>query len=257
MRSQTFCKDEFMQRNPILVLCVMTVSAIAPGACGDDNTDDTTNNGTVSTSGSRNGQSSSGSAGSAARNTGTSTSGSATNASGTNSGTATDNGATTTGSGSSANTSTVRLNDAEIASVSMTANTGEIAQNMVAVTRAQSDKARGFAQDMVDMHTAALQREMALTQSMSVAPADNATAQMLKSNSDKMVAMLQAASDGDFDNLYLRGQLDAHQMVLSLIDSTLLPSAQAQPLRDELTMMRETVTMHLDRVRGLVDNNEQ
>jgi predicted outer membrane protein len=65
--------------------------------------------------------------------------------------------------------------------------------------------------------------------------------------------MLQAASDEEFDEIFLRGQIDAHQMTLSLIEDTMLPSAQAQQMKDELTMMRSTVMMHLDQVRDLAD----
>lgn len=239
-----------MRLNSTLTVCVMFVSAaIAAGsaACGDD-TSDTTSSGSTDTSGNTGNTSSrntSGGASGSSGSNGTNTS----NTNGTNTSTG-DNG--TTGQSTGAPTGTVRLNDAEIASVSMTANMGEIQQNMVALSRAQSDDARGFAQDMVDMHTAALEREQQLAMSMSVAPTDNAVTQMLKTTSDKMVAMLQSASDEDFDNIYLRGQLEAHQMVLSLIDNTLLPSAQASALKGELTMMRSAVVMHLDHVRELL-----
>lgn len=217
----------------------MFAGALAGAACSDDTTD-TTSSGSSDTSDNSSNTSSGGASGSGGT-------GSRTNTSNTNTDT---NGTTREGTG--APTSTVRLTDAEIASVSMTANMGEIQQNMIALSRAQSDDARGFAQDMVDMHTAALEREKELAMSMSVAPTDNAVTQMLKSTSDKMVAMLQSASDEDFDNVYLQGQLEAHQMVLSLIDNTLLPNAQASALKDELTMMRSAVVMHLDHVRELI-----
>lgn len=151
--------------------------------------------------------------------------------------------------------SAVRLSDSEIAMVSMTANMGEVQQNMVGIMRAQREDARNFAQEMVDVHTAALDRQTALASSMNITPAESATSRMLKSTSDEMVAMLQSASDDEFDNVYVQSQIDAHQMVLSLIESTLLPSVRAPQLRDELTMMQDTVMMHLEHARQLGDED--
>jgi putative membrane protein len=236
-----------MRRNSTLSVCVTFVSAMACAACGDDTTD-TTSAGTADTTPATNNTAAGNASGGASGSTGSTR----TNTNGNNIGTDSTG---ATGQSTGANTNAVRLTDAEIASVSMTANIGEIQQNMVGLMRATSDDARGFAQDMVDMHNAALEREKQLAMSMNVSPTENAVTQMLKSNSDQMVAMLQSASDDDFDNVYLRGQLDAHQMTLGLIDTTLLPSAQAQPMKDELAMMRSAVVMHLEHVRDLAGSD--
>jgi putative membrane protein len=157
-------------------------------------------------------------------------------------------------SGATTSAASVQLNDAQIASVSLTANSGEVDQNTIATTRARDDDARSFARDMVAMHMAAMVREKALASSLMITPEDNAITQMLQSMSQQTVQALTSAEDEQFDAVYLRSQMVAHQQVLSLIDSELLPQVKAQAMKDELTSMRSTVSEHLDRVRALADD---
>lgn len=236
-----------MRRYPALIPCVLFLGAVAYAACGDDDTDNTTTTGSAGTTDTDR-ESPSDSAGGAG---GTGGSAGRTGATGSDTATGSGRNGTTAGSGGAGGAGAVRLNDAQIASVSMAANKGEVDQNMIGVMRAKGDDARSFAQDMVDMHSAALAREMSLAESSNLTPADNPTTQMLQSKSQMTVAKLESASDDDFDGVFLQSQVEAHQMTLSLIDDTLLPSVQAAPLKDELTTMRETVTMHLDHVRDL------
>jgi putative membrane protein len=150
----------------------------------------------------------------------------------------------------------LELTDAQIASVGVTANQGEVEQNMVALERAQGADARSFAQDMVTMHGAALQRETALAMTLQLTPEDNSVSRMLKQQSDTIVANLRAADQAQFDQIYLQSQVDVHQQVLTLIDSDLLPNAENAQLKAELTNMRATVAMHLEHVRALVSGSE-
>jgi len=147
------------------------------------------------------------------------------------------------------------VNDAQIASISLAANTGEVEQNTVAVTRGGNAEVRGYAQDLVTMHTAAIAREMALAASAMIIPADHEVTQTLQTMSRAIVARLQTAEPAEFDQMYLSGQVDVHQMVLTLIDQTLLPQVKADALRDELMTMRVTVMQHLERARELLAMN--
>lgn len=157
----------------------------------------------------------------------------------------------TAGAAGAANVKVIALNDAQIASVALAANEGEVEQNTVAITRARSADVRSFAQDMVDMHSAARQREMTLAASTKITPADNQITQTLQAMSQGIVANLQASDEGEFDAMFMNGQVDVHTQVLALINDTLLPQVESAPLRDELTSMKSTVTEHLERARQL------
>jgi len=232
---------------------VTIVCILALAACGDDDSSATTDNAdsSVFPSDTRSGAG----APSVVTDAGRTTAQTATDA-GINTQTPAVDASAAPGSGntSMASAATAQLNDAQIASVSLTANQGEVEQNMIAITRARRDDARAFATDMVAMHTAAIARENALSASMMIIPQDNPVTQMLLSMSQQAVQSLNAASDDEFDAIYIRSQVQAHQQVLTLIDSTLLPQAQAQAMKAELTTMRSTVNDHLERVRGLASD---
>jgi putative membrane protein len=145
----------------------------------------------------------------------------------------------------------VDLNDAQIASIAVAANTGEVDQNTVAVTRAVNPDVRGFAQDMVAMHTAAVMRESALAATEMIVPADNHITQTLQTMSTTIVANLQAAEASEFDLMFMNGQVDVHTEVLALIRDQLLPEVTSVALRSELMEMQTTVMTHLERARTL------
>ena len=156
----------------------------------------------------------------------------------------------------SENAGAIQLDDAQIASIAVTANQGEVEQNKVALERAQREDARAFAQDMVTMHSAALARATALAMTLKLTPEDNTISQTLRKESETIVANLKGVEQAEFDQMYLQSQVDVHQQVLTLIDTDLLSNVDAAQLRDELTAMRETVAMHLEHARALVSGSQ-
>jgi putative membrane protein len=135
--------------------------------------------------------------------------------------------------------------DAQIAQVALTANTGEIAQGMLAQTSATNADVKTFASLMVTDHTAANQRVQALAQQLGITPAPSGVSVQLQSESDAIVAQLQMLSGAAFDTAYVTAQVTVHTRVLALIDDMLLPAAQAAEVKAELTTMRASVVMHL------------
>lgn len=145
----------------------------------------------------------------------------------------------------------VSLSDAQIASVLLTADAGEVQQNMVALTRAVAPSARAFAQDLIDMHTAAQLRLNTLLTALNIVPQSSPVSDQLLKASDRIVAKLQNDSGVTFDMTYLQSQIDVHIQVLNLIDQTLLPNAKSEQLRNEIATVRAEVALHLARARTL------
>ena len=163
-------------------------------------------------------------------------------------------GGTSANAGSTAGTgAALTLSDAQIASIALTANAGEIEQNMVAEAKTNRASIAAFARDLVAMHTAAQQRETALFATVGLVPADNPTSAQLRDASSAIVARLRAASAADFDAIYIMSQIDVHSMVLNLIEQTLLPQASSDSVRIELTTMRNEVRAHLATATQLRD----
>jgi predicted outer membrane protein len=136
------------------------------------------------------------------------------------------------------------LTDAQVASVLLTINQGEITVSQIAVTRGQTVRVRTYAQELVTEHTAAQVRENDLFEDRMITPADNSVSMMLQSEAAATVSELQAASDEDFDTTFISGVIAAHENVLALIDGQLLPSAMDDDLREELVAFRIAVDRH-------------
>lgn len=138
------------------------------------------------------------------------------------------------------------LTNPQIAAVTSAANTGEIMQAQTALPKLSNAEAKAFAMSMIDMHTAAQERQAALLQRKQIMPEDNPTSTALKQESDAIVAALMAASAPDVDQLYIEKQVDVHTKVLALLDDELIPSAEDAELRAELMTARDEVAAHLN-----------
>ncbi|MET0389649.1 MAG: DUF4142 domain-containing protein [Polyangiales bacterium] len=144
----------------------------------------------------------------------------------------------------------------QIAAITSTVNKGEISMGELALERSRDAPVREYAQMMIDMHTAAESRQLALLQQLAVTPAENPVSVQLQRDADVMASDLQDASDADFDTAYVEGQRDVHAKVLTLVDEQLIPSAREATLRDELTKTRGEVQQHLDLAEQLLAQRE-
>jgi putative membrane protein len=144
---------------------------------------------------------------------------------------------------------TVRLNDRQITAVARDANQAEIDQGNYALTQVSDGPVRDFAQRMVDEHQMALQR---MTQ-LAVAAEDNDVSRQLQGQANSVFARLRNPGSNNFNLVYLCGQLILHQRVLQVIDTRLIPDADAEPLRTLLSDMRTDVVMHRDQARQILD----
>jgi len=145
------------------------------------------------------------------------------------------------------------LSDAQIASVLLTADDGEVQQNTLAASKAIAPAARAFAQDLVNMHRAAASRLTTLLTTLNLNAQGNTVTDSLRKDSERIVAKLQDEPSVTFDMAYLQSQIDVHIKVLNLIDQTLLPSAKNEQLRNEIAVVRGEVALHLARARMLAE----
>jgi predicted outer membrane protein len=137
------------------------------------------------------------------------------------------------------------LSDGEIVQILVTANAGEVAAAGVAQTSARTPAVVNFAQMMVSEHTAAEQQTLTLVAGQHIAPEPSDVSRVLDSEATTMLATLSQTAPTAFDRVYIQGQVDMHQEVLTLIDTRLLPNAMNVALRTLLTNTRATVARHL------------
>jgi putative membrane protein len=142
-------------------------------------------------------------------------------------------------------------NDAQIASIVVTANQVDIDAGKLAETRASSADVKKFAQLMVTDHSGVNKQAVALVTRLKVTPQDNDTSKSLKDGGDKNLANLKTLKGAAFDKAYVDHEVAYHQAVLDAVDKTLIPNASNADLKALLVKVRPAFVAHLEHAQHL------
>ncbi len=143
------------------------------------------------------------------------------------------------------------VNDAQIASIVVTANQVDIDAGKLATTRATDPEVKKFAQLMVTDHTGVNKQAVDLATKLKVTPEDNPTSQSLKSGGDANLKNLKGLKGAAFDNAYVDHEVAYHQAVLDAVDKTLIPGAKNEELKALLVKVRPAFVAHLEHAKHL------
>jgi putative membrane protein len=143
------------------------------------------------------------------------------------------------------------LNDAQIASIVVTANQVDIDAGKLAHETSTSADVKKFAQLMIDDHTAVNKSATELVTRLTVTPEENPISQSLKSEGEKNVAQLKALKGMAFDKAYIDHEVAYHQEVIDAIDKTLIPDANNAELKALLVKVRPAFVSHLQHAKEL------
>src|SRR5690606_741299 len=94
-------------------------------------------------------------------------------------------------------------NDAQIASIVVTANQVDIDAGKLAQSNAGNAEVKAFGKQMVTDHTAVNKQAAALVKKLKVKPQDNPTSQSLKAGGKKNLAKLKKLKGAAFDKAYI------------------------------------------------------
>jgi putative membrane protein len=141
------------------------------------------------------------------------------------------------------------INDAQIASIVVTANQVDIDAGNFAKTHAKNAQVKQFAQQMVTDHTGVNKQATALAAKLKVTPEDNPTSQSLKSGGEANITKLKTLKGAALDKAYIDHEVDYHQAVLDAVDKTLLPGVKNAELKDLLVKTRPAFVAHLDHAK--------
>ena len=150
-----------------------------------------------------------------------------------------------------ASTSAQGVNDAQIASIVVTANQVDIDAGKLAASRATSDEVKSFAKLMVTDHTGVNKSATDLAAKLKVKPQDNATSQSLKADGEKSLAHLKTLKGAAFDKAYIDREVTYHQQVIDALDKTLIPGATNEELKALLVKVRPAFVAHLEHAKRL------
>jgi putative membrane protein len=151
----------------------------------------------------------------------------------------------------SAGISAKAINDAQIASVVVTANQVDIDAGKLAESQATNPEVKKFAQTMVTDHTAVNKSAVDLATKLKVTPEDNPTSQSLKSGGESNVAKLKTLKGAEFDRAYIDHEVDYHQSVIDALDKTLIPGATNPELKALLVKSRPAFVAHLEHAKHI------
>ena len=154
-------------------------------------------------------------------------------------------------SASVASNSTQGVNDAQIASIVVTANQVDIDAGKLAASRAANGEVRKFARLMITDHTGVNKAAGVLVAKLKVMPEDNPTSQSLKSAGDKNLAQLKTLKGAAFDKAYVDHEVVYHQQVIDALDKILIPGATNGELKALLINVRPAFVAHLEHAKSL------
>lgn len=143
------------------------------------------------------------------------------------------------------------VNDAQIASIVVTANQVDIDAGKLAESRSTTDEVKAFARLMVTDHTAVNKSATDLAGKLKVTPQDNPTSESLKSGGDKNLARLRTLTGTAFDKAYVDHEVTYHQQVIDALDKTLIPGAANAELKALLIKVRPAFVAHLEHAKRL------
>jgi putative membrane protein len=144
-----------------------------------------------------------------------------------------------------------QVNDAQIASIVVTANQVDIDAGKLAAAQAANADVKAFGQQMVEAHTGVNKSATELVTKLKVTPQDNPTSQQLKKGGDDNVAKLKGLKGAAFDKAYVDHEVTYHQAVLDAVDKTLIPNAKNEELKALLVKVRPAFVAHLEHAKHL------
>jgi putative membrane protein len=141
--------------------------------------------------------------------------------------------------------------DAQIASIVVTANQVDIDAGALAASKASDAQVKAFGQMMVTDHTGVNKTATDLVTRLKVTPLDNITSQSIKAGGDKNLALLHGLSGPAFDHAYVDHEVAYHQQVLDAMDTVLIPGAHNEELKTLLVRVRPAFVAHLAHAKTL------
>jgi len=143
------------------------------------------------------------------------------------------------------------VNDAQIASIVVTANQVDIDAGKLAEANSTNPEVKDFAKRMITDHTGVNKSATELVTKLGVTPQDNPTSKSLKAGGDKNLANLKALKGAAFDKAYIDHEVVYHQQVLDALDKTLIPSARNGELKALLVKVRPAFVAHRDHAKKI------
>ena len=126
------------------------------------------------------------------------------------------------------------INDAQIASIVVTANQVDIDAGQLASRMATHPEVKKFGTTMVTDHTGVNKAAVDLATRLKVTPEDNDTSKTLSKQAADKLAELAKLKGADYDKAYVANEVAYHKAVNGALETLLIPSASNAELKSLL-----------------------
>jgi predicted outer membrane protein len=103
---------------------------------------------------------------------------------------------------------------------------------------------------MIEQHARAQQAGTQFAEQAGITPAPSKLSNKLQNHGADVIEKLQTLQGSDFDQAYMKAQVEQHQEVLDKLDAQLIPSATART-RGQLQQARKMVHHHLTEAKAV------
>jgi len=143
------------------------------------------------------------------------------------------------------------INDAQIASIVVTANQVDIDAGKLAASKGTHADVKKFGQTMASDHAGVNKQAVALAKKLGVTPEDNATSKSLYDGGKTNVDKLKGLKGAEFDKAYIDNEVAYHTAVLEAVDKTLIPNAKNEELKALIVKVRPAFVAHLELAKSI------
>ncbi len=139
------------------------------------------------------------------------------------------------------------LTDEQIAAITNDANSAEIEQAQLALSKTKDARIKDFASMMVKHHTEAKNKQAKLGLKTASSPKST----KLEKDAQDTLSKLKAATSKEFDADYIDAQVAEHREVAHTIEHDLMPNASSAGLKAYLADIKPTVDSHLEKAKEI------
>lgn len=143
------------------------------------------------------------------------------------------------------------VSDANIAAVVVAANSADIDNGELALEKSENEKVRGFAQQMIEAHTAVNQAATELVTDLGVTPEASDISRSIADGQAAEREKLAKLEGHAFDHAYINNEIAYHEAVIAALDGVLIPSATNATLKQTLVDTRPAFVAHLEQAKAV------
>ncbi len=143
------------------------------------------------------------------------------------------------------------LNDAQIATIALTAHQIDSTRGKDAVKKSQNAEVKQFAEAMVKDHEAGAQEVLALAKKLGVKPQKSAVSQDLEKGAKDTQAALNKKTGAAYDAAYIDAEVGYHEAVISAVEKVLLPAVKNAEVKTALEQTLPTLQGHLQHAKNV------